>query len=739
MIIKRLNCLKPVFILFPGLLLLLVLLLAGCVGGGHYIAQARESAASEDWDKSVEFFEKACKADPDDIEARMMLARAKWKASLAHMIKGQKFLEKRLFEDAVLEFRKSLLFNPDNQKAIFLIKKSRNMRESEENFVKGQHLLHEGKYSEARKAFQRSAQLDPENKEACKAVAFYQKIDNNAPRFRLKYKTGAPVSLKFKQTPIVNVFEVLTKIAGINFIFDKDLKESKVTLFLTDVSFGRFMEILLKTNNLAARAVDEKTLIIYPDTPAKRREYQNLRVRTFYLAHLKAQKAAGLLSKILKARDITVNEKLNSIIIRGSEDVIAIASKIITANDRLPAEALLSVEILEVSRSKEKQFGLEYSESFTIGLGEKTSGVSADTGLVDWISMADLDTLSNKELIMSTPQATLNILKQDTDTRLLANPQLRVKNGEKASILIGERIPLRVNRRVDSSTGDVTSDYQYHDVGVKMEVEPVINMNSEISMKILLDVSSLGPNVGTVDDPQYSINTRTASSVLTVHDGELVIFGGLIKDIERKTIRKVPLLGDIPAIGHLFSNQDSDRTNTDILMVIKPIIIRNQTVPEADVVEMWSGNEKDFSLREPYESRAACKEEYLNRADKEQLRRLFGKAIGNPDSRSPEIIKMEPLAKAETNELPENIHYSIHVNSFKKQGDARLRVRELKELGCDAFIMPANIPGKGLFYRIFTGAFSDYESAMKACTKLKETKGFRQDIHVADRKWMLAE
>ena len=619
MIIKRFKYKKSILIFLTCMLLFT----AGCLGSNQYIKQGRETAAAGDWDKSVEILQEACKANPDDIEARMLLIKSRWKASIIHMIQGKALMGKKFFDDAILEFKKSAALNPDNLKADSFIKKADNMKKSDKIFKEGQNLLQNRQYLQARKAFQKAVQLNPENKEAVTALCYYKKLDKDTPIFRLKYKSDTPVSLKFKKTPIINVFEVLTKIAGINFIFDKDMKENKVTLFMTDVSFDRFLEVLLKTNNLAAIAVNEKTLIIYPDTPAKAKKYQELRIRTFYLANLKAQKAIGLLSKILKARDITANEKLNSLVIRAPKELIEIASKIIEANDRLPAEVILNVEILEVSKTKEQQFGLEYSESFTMGIGETTSGISNDTGLVGWLSIADLEKLSRKELIISTPQATLNLLKQDTDTKILANPQLRVKNAEKASILIGERIPLRVNRRVDSSTGDVTSDYQYHDVGVKMEVEPLINMNGEISMSILLDVSSLGPNVGTVDDPQYSINTRTAKSVLTVKDGDIVIFGGLVKDIERKSIRKVPLLGDIPVIGHIFSNLDSDNIETDILMVIKPIIIRNQTVPEQDIVELWSGKEKSFSLREPYESYAAQNDNYLDKPVEQDLKKLL--------------------------------------------------------------------------------------------------------------------
>ena len=715
----------------------MLLFITGCLGSNKYIKQGRETAAAGNWDKSVEILQEACKANPDDIEARILLTKSRWKASLIHMIQGKALLEKKMFDDAILEFKKSVALNPDNRKADFFIKKADNMKKSDIFLKDGQNLLQNRQYLQARKAFQKAVRLNPENKKAVKALGCYRKLDEDAPKFRLKYKSDTPVSLKFKKTPIINVFEVLTKIAGLNFIFDKDMKESKVTLFMTDVSFDRFLEVLLKTNDLAAIAVNEKTLIIYPDTPAKAKEYQDLRIRTFYLAHLKAQKAIGLLSKILKARHITANEKLNSLVIRGPKELIEIASKIIEANDRLPAEVIMNVEILEVSKTKEQQFGLEYSESFTMGLGETTSGISNDTGLAGWLSMADLEKLSRKELIISTPQATLNLLKQDTDTKILANPQLRVRNAEKASILIGERIPLRVNRRIDSSTGDVTSDYQYHDVGVKMEIEPVINMNGEISMSILLDVSSLGPNVGTVDDPQYSINTRTAKSVLTVKDGDIVIFGGLIKDIERKSIRKIPLIGDLPVIGHLFSNLDSDNIETDILMVIRPVIIRNQTVPEQEIVEMWSGKERDLSLRKPYESYTQ-NDNYLDKPSEEHIENLLSDINKGFNNDKAKIIKKIPHFNS-SKLLPDHVNYSIHINSFSKQKTAQVRLQKLKSMQYDAFVIPSNVSGKGLIYRVFTGKFGDYQFALDACRKLSMEKGFENNIHVADRKWMLTK
>ena len=721
-----LKRLKPVsfFICLAGSLILFV----GCAGNYKYITKGREAASRGDWEESVRTFKEAHDKYPDDIEIRLMMIKSKWKGSIVHMVKGNVLLDKGLFDEAISEFKKSIALNPDNKKAENLIKKAADYKKSDEFAVHGQKLLKDKKYKLAREAFQKAFKLNSTNRDAGEALTFFRKKEQNLPKYRLKLKSSKPVSLKFKKTPIINVFEVLTKIAGINFIFDKDLKETDVTLFMTDISFDRFIDVLLKTNDLAAKVVNDNTMIIYPDTPAKFKEYQELQIRTFFLANMTATKAISLLSKILKARDITANEKLNSVVIRGQREVIEIASKILEANDRLPAEVLLNVEILEVKRSKEKQLGFEYSESFTIGIGEKSEGTSVDSGLVGWISMADLEKLSNRELMISTPNATLNLLKLDTDTRILANPQIRVKDEGKASILIGERIPLRVNRRVDSSTGDVTSDYQYHDVGVKLEVEPKINMRGEITMKLHLDVSSLGPNVGTVDDPQYSIRTRTAKSVLTVLDGEEVIFGGLISDEERKTVRSVPLLGAIPVIGHLFSNIDSRGGKTDILMVIKPVIIREQNVPEPDKLQMWSGVEKKFSLREPYPGNIELNDDFQDKPG-DNISDEINSCMGNQK-------KVLPFLCSAGKNIPP---YSIHVNSFTSESLAEKRVKDLSSTGCDSFVVPADVPGKGVYYRVLVGRYESFKTAREACFKLKEDSGFEKGIHVVERKWILGE
>ncbi len=780
------------------LVLLAGLSLGACVTSSKYVEQSRELAASGDWDKSVQLLQKASEKNPADPEIKLMLARARTNASNAHMARGDEFMQKGLFEEAVREFQISIAFDPGNVRSEALIKRTKRLRESRFLFEKGQKLLKAEEYAKAREALQQAVKLNPDNGPAQKALAAFRKEVKRPPRFDLKLKSTAPISLKFKKTPVTNVFEVLSKLTGINFIFDKDISETKVTLFMTDVSLDRFLDVLLRTNNLAGKLVDARTMIIYPKTPAKTKEYEDLQIRTFYLSNLDVKKAVGLLAKILNSKDIIANEKLNALVIRGPAELIRIASKIIEANDRPTAEVLLNVEILEVTRTKERQLGLDINpSSITLGVGESSPIIKKDSSFAPNASLYALGHITNKELLLSIPTATLNLLKQDADTRTLASPQVRVKNGEKAAIHVGERVPLRVNRRIDT-TGVVTNDYQYQDIGVKVEAEPVLNLNDEISLKLSLEVSSLGANLGTADEPQYAIKTRKTNTVLTMRDGEPIIIGGLISDEERQTVRRIPLLGDIPVIGVLFSNLDKSKVETDILMAITPIITRTKDIPSRDVSEIWSGQETDFSRRVPYESYAAETGAYYSQpkgvgtsAKKtvpENAKNIIsenktgrpGPAFPEPapvQKENPSLValppgkvmeprdrpepslparaeparpesKAKPMAQpngaktgpssqleGEKYKWPSDVQYSIHVSSYADRKEAVNRLERLEREKYDCFLVPIDIPGMGFFFRIFVGGFHSYESASSRCRDLRGKSGFPSDIHVADRRW----
>jgi general secretion pathway protein D len=589
-----------------GPVLAAALLLSGCVVDDRYLAEGRRHLAAGDWDQSVRFYQEALERYPGDPEVRLMLKGARWRSSLAHRARGEALLKQDRYSEAIAEFQMSLAMDSSNRKAAELIETARRRREAAIHLRAARNRLKARQFAAAREALDQALARDPGNPEALELLAYYERQEKDPPRYRLTLKNTDPISLKFKNTPVLNVFEILSTLTGVNFIFDRDVQDGRVTLFMTDVSFDRFIEVLLGTSGLAGKAVDEKTMIVYPDTPEKRKEYQDLQIRTFYLADIDAKTAVALLSKILNRQNIIANEPLNAVVVRAPQEVVNLASRIIEANDRPQAEVMLNVEILEASRTTIRNLGLDLNpDSVTLGIAEKeTDADGGEPGFARRSSVDTLTSLSKEEILLSVPTATLNFLKQDGDTRTLASPQIRVRSGNPSRILIGERVPLRTNRRVDT-TGVVTFDFQYFDVGVKLNATPTINPNGEITLDLKLEVSSLGPNLGTADDPQFSIRTRTAESILSIYDGESVIIGGLISDDERETFEEVPFLSDLPVVGKLFNNRDTNQTRTDIIMAITPVMLRDPQMPGIDVARVWSGPADRFSTETPYRSRVA--------------------------------------------------------------------------------------------------------------------------------------
>jgi len=362
-------------VLFTNILIIAVFLFQGCVASNVNKTMAENFVQESDFDSAVEYYNKACQENPENLDLKLKLRDVKQKASLQHMRKALDFIERKYFREAIEELQVSIAFYSSNHRAIELVDKVKLKKESFYYTKKGNKQIKIGNFGDARKSFQRAVDLDSDNEEAFMALEKFKKRRDELPEYRLDLKSNAPISLKFKQTPVLNVFEILSKLSGINFIFDKDVKSSKVTLFMTDVKFDRFLDVLLKTNALKAKMINRKTMLIYPNTPAKAKEYDELYVKTFYLSYLKAKNAVGILTKILKSKNIIANEKLNAVTIRGQKENVEMAARIIAANDRTPSEVILNVEIMEVSRTKEKDLGLSISDTITFGVSETSSGI----------------------------------------------------------------------------------------------------------------------------------------------------------------------------------------------------------------------------------------------------------------------------------------------------------------------------------------------------------------------------
>jgi general secretion pathway protein D len=284
-----------------------------------------------------------------------------------------------------------------------------------------------------------------------------------------------------------------------------------------------------------------------------------------------------MLKSMLKTKDIFIDERINMLVMRDTPEAVRIAEKLVTAVDIADSEVMLDIEVLEVSRSRIQELGIVYPNQLAV--------IGADTGLT-------LEALKgvNSSTIGVSPNPAVNFKKTIGDVNLLSNPRIRVKNNEKAKILVGDKVPI-ITTTSTANVG-ISENVTYIDVGLKLDVEPKVTLDDFVNIKVGLEVSSLGERTVTRNGATvFTIGTRNANTTLRLKDGETQILAGLIQDDERKNASRLPGLGDIPLIGRLFSNQEDRKSKTEIVLAITPRIITNLALPKAEVSEYWSGTE----------------------------------------------------------------------------------------------------------------------------------------------------
>jgi general secretion pathway protein D len=393
---------------------------------------------------------------------------------------------------------------------------------------------------------------------------------------RLKPPVDKPVTLELRDANIRMVFEALSRATGINFILDKDIKpDTKATVFVKKARVEDAIEMVLATNGLQKKILSETNALVYPNIPAKLKDYEDLVIRSFYLTNAKAKDVGTLLKTVLKTKDIYIDDRLNMLVLRDTPQVVRIADKLIASNDLPDPEVMLDIEVLEVSRNRLQALGIQYPNQLAV-IG--TNGATT------------LEALHNVTAanVSVSPLPALNFRKEGGDTNLLANPRIRVRNNEKAKVQVGDRVPIVTTTQ--TANGGSSESVAYVDVGLKLEVEPRVALDDHVNIKVGLEVSSLGTKTQTKSGSVvYQIGTRNAATVLRLKDGETQVLAGLINDAERKSGSRLPGIGDIPILGRLFSTQTDQRDKTEIVLAITPRIVGNISRPDAEVVEYWSG------------------------------------------------------------------------------------------------------------------------------------------------------
>ena len=403
------------------------------------------------------------------------------------------------------------------------------------------------------------------------------------PKLKAAYRV--PVSLSFTNASLLQVFEALKQASGLNYMIERDVRSDlRVTLSVTNKPVADIVRLLLATNQLESRVLDDDTLLIYPNTPAKAAEYREMVVRTFYLSNADAGKVANAVRTIAKVRDVVVDEKLNMLMVRDSAEVVRLAEKLIASQDIAEPEVMLELEVLEVSANRLLELGIRWPDSVSAGV------VGAD-GVAGQLRLDELRNRSSSMVRLTTnnPVVSAQLRSTKGDANLLANPRVRVRNRQSAKILIGERVPV-ITTTSTSGVGSSQS-VNYLDVGLKLDIEPTISLDDEVSMKIALEVSNILETLTQTGVQAYRLGTRNTSTSLRVHDGETNILAGLIQRDERRSNTGVPGLNEIPLISKLFgAAQDSD-SRTEIVLLITPRIVRNLDVPGVGLQEFLSGTE----------------------------------------------------------------------------------------------------------------------------------------------------
>lgn len=560
-----------------------LVLLAACASS--LSQRAEDYAAQDEWMKAVIEYRRALAERPNDVEFRSRLRQTELKAADFYYQRGMRLLEQGNLDGAIGEFQQGLTSLPEQAKLQQAMSSALARKEAGTLYQEGASLREAGRPEEARRLFQRALDTWPDHREAKAALAGLKQEQEEKLSEGLALSSKAPITLNFRQTDLKQAFEFLARAFGINVIFDESIKSVPVALFAQDVSFEQGLNLLLATTKTFYKRIGPNTILLAPDTKEKRGQYEDHLVRTFHMNTVRAKEMADMLRGLVAIKKIMINEQLNTITVRDTEEVIKLAERIIENNDRKPAEIIFDVEILEVNRNKAEQLGLDFGTyAFTASVPPNNQ-VPLSGSIRDAI---------RANAMLTVPPVTFRFFKQDVDAKTLANPKIRVLNGRLAKIHIGDRVPLRAATIVDA-TGQTRTTFDYKDIGIRLAVEPTIYLDNSSLVKLALEVSSLGENIGGTDDPAFRIGTRNAETFMLLRDGETAILGGLIQDAERNNRVKVPGLGDVPVLGAIFTAYDDSVTRTDVLLTITPRVVRGWDLPTRAASEFYSGSENVYS------------------------------------------------------------------------------------------------------------------------------------------------
>ncbi len=566
------------------LMVVLSALLASCAGERAY-QQSQQELMTGNSEESLLKLQDALKANPDNKQYRETFEQQRAALVSRYIAEADVLRASLAFDAAAARYEKALKWDPENKRAKAALAAIEAAKGDAKLLANAREDVKAGRLEEASQLLRKVLAQTPSNREARDLLQRIEDVRSEqqpAPGPTLKGQFSQPITLEFRDAALKSVFEVISRSSGINFVFDRDVRsDTKVNIFVRNTSLDDVVRLILLTNQLERKMLNDNTVLIYPNTPAKQKEYKELVVRSFYLANADVKQALNLVKGMVKTPDVFIDEKLNLMVVKDTPDAVRLIGNLVRAMDLAEPEVMLEVEVLELASSTLDTLGVRYPDS--IRLGTPTTGAAG--ALTDTFVIGD----SSMKAFVANPAIVIDLLSQDSAVRVLANPRIRVKNREKAKVHIGDKVP--VITTTSTANVGVSSSVSYLDVGLKLDVEPNVYLRDDVAMKVSLEVSNIRRTVDIQGTRAYELGTRNTATLLQVHDGETQILAGLISDEDRRSAQKVPGLGDFPILGQLFRSNTEDRRKTEIVLLITPRIVRPVIYPQSAVMDLPVGTD----------------------------------------------------------------------------------------------------------------------------------------------------
>jgi general secretion pathway protein D len=532
-------------------LLIIGLSFWGCASFvSRYFRLGNEAEINKDWDKAIQYYEKAIVEKPNEYSYKMALTRVRMTASLLHLQAARNQAVQGKKEEALKEYERALSYNPTDQ-----------------GLAEEMRRLAEGV----------PAAKEPE----VEKIEYPVKL--KVPKDKLE--------LKFTEASLRSIFQTLAKHAQVNIIFDELFKDVTMTIDFAGRQFEEAVGYLCLASKNFYRIIDEKSLIIIPDQPVKRIQYEQNAIKVFYLSSIGAQDIFAALQQMLRSQirapNIFVDKNLNTVTIRDTPANINLAAQLIRRWDKAKPEVMVDLEIMEVSRTRLREIGVDLDNA-VVGLRYAGPGAVEGEANAGWYNLGQLKLGKSTSYQLSLPSALVSFLQADSDTKVIAQPRLRGVADEEMRTLVGQKVPIPQTTFTPIAAGGVSqqpiTSFAYQDVGLEVKIKPKIHLEKEITLEIEVKTTAIAGS-GYADIP--IIATREIKNVLRLKDGETNLLAGLLRDEERKSLSGIAGLANIPVIGNLFGSTENKIDQSDLIMTVTPYIVRDLPRTAQDDKPLW--------------------------------------------------------------------------------------------------------------------------------------------------------